>query len=70
MNWMENLDPSKTAKSLNEHLGKERAIAHCDYVLSPEYALMKKELRKFWEDVKTLLIGMKDIKQKELIHEN
>lgn len=49
------MDPLETANNLLTHLSKERAIEHTNFVLSPGYGLLKKELRKFWEEVREIL---------------
>lgn len=49
------MNPQKTANDLLETIPKENAIAHCEFVLSPGYGLRKKELRDFWEEVRSIL---------------
>lgn len=62
----EPLNPNKTAQGLLELLQKERAIAHVDFVLSPGYGLLKKELRVFWEEVRKILINEKEVANRSL----
>lgn len=41
----------KQAQDLIAFIGKDQACDHCMFVLSEEFGLKKKTLRKFWEDV-------------------
>lgn len=49
-----------TAKGLLEHFGKEKALAHIAYVLSPAFELHKPHLRLFWCEVRNEILTPKD----------
>ena len=44
-------EAQKTAKGLVDALGKQRALSHVAFVLSPAFGLDKAHLRLFWGEV-------------------
>lgn len=53
-------EEQRTAKGLLEHFGKEKALAHIVYVLSPAFGLHKPHLRVFWKEVRNEILTTKD----------
>lgn len=53
-------EEQRTAKGLLEHFGKEKALAHITYVLSPVFELHKPHLRLFWCEVRKEILTPKD----------
>lgn len=49
------MNVENTASGLIKQFGKERAIDHVEFVLSPNFKLSKPHLREFWREVLSIL---------------